>query len=135
MHILVDTCIWSIALRTNKIIHKQFIQELKELILDHRAHLIGPIKQELLSGITEKKQFIELRERLSVFSSLDIISTDYEVAAEFFNHCRVKGIQGSMINFLICAVAHRYEMPIFTNDNDFIYFKKILPIRLHQISD
>jgi predicted nucleic acid-binding protein len=51
-------------------------------------------------------------------------------AASFFNRCRRKGIQGSNTDFLICAAAHRHEVPIFTTDLDFPRFEKILPIAL-----
>jgi predicted nucleic acid-binding protein len=51
---------------------------------------------------------------------MPIDRSDYERAAHVFNACRRKGIQGSNIDFLICAVAHRHAMPIFTLDRDFI---------------
>jgi predicted nucleic acid-binding protein len=47
---------------------------------------------------------------------------DYELAAEFFNICRSKGIQGSNTDFLICAVAHRRSYSILSTDNDFQNF-------------
>jgi len=56
---------------------------------------------------------------------------DYERAAEFYNTCRKSGIQGSQIDFLICAVAAGREIPIFTTDNDFLLYAKYLSISLH----
>jgi predicted nucleic acid-binding protein len=56
---------------------------------------------------------------------------DYEEAAAFFNRCRGKGVQGSNTDFLICAVAVRYQAPILTTDEDFTNFARVLPIQLH----
>ena len=51
MKIIVDTCIWSIALRRNIVKENPYIEELKNLIEEVRVQFIGPIRQELLSGI------------------------------------------------------------------------------------
>ena len=97
------------------------------------AFLIGPIRQELLSGIRDARQFEGVRERLRGFPDVEIEVTDYESGADFYNRCRAVGIQGSHIDFLICAVAVRRAMSIFTTDRDFISFERVLPIRLHAI--
>ncbi len=102
-----------------------------ELIKEARAEIIGAIRQEILSGIKSKKQFEELREQLKEFKDLKVITSDYEKAAENFNSLRSKGIQGSNTDFLICAVAERLEIPIFTTDKDFLRFAKHLPIQLY----
>jgi predicted nucleic acid-binding protein len=129
MQVLVDTCVWSQALRRAN--ENKYACELRDVISDNRACLIGPIRQEILSGIREKKQFQILRDHLSSFPDLLIKTVDYETAAEFSNTVRGKGIQGSAIDFLICAVASRYSLLIFTVDNDFRHFSKYLPIKLY----
>ena len=48
MKVLVDTCVWSHALR-HKNPDKEQIKKLSDLITDGRSVLIGPVKQELLS--------------------------------------------------------------------------------------
>lgn len=65
--------------------------------------LIGPIRQEILSGIKDKKQFNLPREKLESFYDHKITWNDYKTVAEFFNLCRSKGIKGSNTDFLICA--------------------------------
>jgi len=133
MQVLVDTCIWSHALRKSKA-NNQYVHELRDLISDNRACLIGPIRQEILSGIRQKQHFKTLRDHLSAFPDLLIKTQDYESAAEFSNLARSKGIQGSAIDFLICAVAYRYSLLIYTVDDDFKYFRKHLPIKLYSPS-
>lgn len=131
MKILVDTCVWSLALRRDVPKPEHLVAELKELIRELRAQLIGPVRQELLSGIKSKNQFKRLKDHLSVFPDLPLQSEDFELAAEFFNLAISKGIQGSNTDFLICSLAHRHDMHIFTTDNDFQRFATVIPIRLH----
>lgn len=131
MRVLVDTCVWSQALRrTNDPNHHA--RALGEIISDNRACIIGPVRQEILSGIRHKEHFQTLREHLSAFPDLLIKTIDYEAAAEFSNSLRGKGIQGSAIDFLICAIADRYSLLIYTIDDDFKHFSKHLPIKLYK---
>ena len=132
MKVLVDTPIWSFAFRRSsnaeKSCPKRVVEELIELIREDRAVLIGPVRQEVLSGISNQKQFELLREKLKPFEDLAITTGDYELAADFNNQCRRKGIQGSHIDFLICAVASGNGIPIFTTDNDFSLYAKHIDI-------
>ena len=132
MKVLVDTCIWSLALRRKRGKQAPEVVELESLIQDKQVAMIGPVRQELLSGIKDPKQFDLLSERLASFPDLPITSQDYVAAARFFNTCRQQGIQGSNTDFLICSVAVANNFPIFTHDKDFALFSKCLPITLHQ---
>lgn len=133
MHVLVDTCVWSQALRRSEG-NNQHARELRDIISDNRACIMGPIRQEVLSGIRLKQHFQTLRDHLSAFPDLLIKTIDYECAADFSNLLRSKGIQGSAIDFLICAVAHRYSLLIYTLDDDFSHFVKHIPIKLYTFS-
>ena len=130
MKVIVDTCIWSLALRRNTVEDSPYIEELKNLIEEIRVQLIGPIRQELLSGIKVKQQFDTLKLRLEAFADIELETKDYELAAEYFNVARNKGIQGSNTDFLICAISSRRKMPILTTDKDFTSFQSIFPVSL-----
>jgi predicted nucleic acid-binding protein len=134
MKVLVDTCIWSYALRRSKPAdeHDLVIKELRHLIRDNRVQMTGPIRQEILSGIRDSAQFILLRDHLRDFPDLAVTSSDHERAAEIFNSLRAKGIQGSNTDFLLCALSERTGMPLFTTDNDFKLFSRHLPVKLHR---
>jgi predicted nucleic acid-binding protein len=132
MKVLVDTCVWSQLLRKTADENDPVVLELNELIKEYRVQMIGPIRQELLSGIKIKKQFTLLKKHLRAFSDLEIKTVDYEMAAQMNNACRRKGIQGSHIDFLICAVAERYDLTIFTVDADFKLYKRHIPIKLYK---
>ncbi|HEY6139267.1 MAG TPA: PIN domain-containing protein [Thermoanaerobaculia bacterium] len=130
MKVLIDTPIWSLVLRRRNP-DAAVISELSSLMEDDRIAIIGPIRQELLSGAKDKVQFERLRNELHDFPDTEIASSDYEEAASFSNECRRHGIQGSHIDFLICAVAVRNDFPIFTTDGDFAHFARVLPITLY----
>lgn len=128
----MDTSVWSAVLRRGKQAAWPPAGELRHLIADHRVDIIGPIRQELLSGIRDPSQFRKLEKHLAAFPDVPIETEDYVTAARFYNLCRSKGIQGSNTDFLICAVAVRNRLAIFTTDNDFARFAKHLPIVLHE---
>jgi predicted nucleic acid-binding protein len=100
MKILIDTPIWSKALRRRKIISD------------------------------DKNIVDNLKEKMNGFNDFPIGTADYELAAEYSNICRKNGIRGSNTDFLICALAVRNNFEIFTTDGDFNQYKKYLPIKL-----
>ena len=132
MKVLIDTCIWSEALRRssgNK--SSAHARDLQNLILDNRVQMIGAVRQELLSGIKQESQFRKLETNLRSFPDLIATTDDYVLAAKFFNLCRSKGVQGSNTDFLICAMAVNNKLPIYSTDGDFVHFSKHIPITLH----
>jgi len=132
--VLVDTPVWSLALRRQRddLSPRETVltKRLADLIRDGRAQLMGPIRQELLSGLRGEERLQKLRDYLRAFDEPDLRATDYEEAAAMNNRCRTHGIAGSTIDFLICSVAHRRNWEILTTDRDFLHFQKVLPIRL-----
>jgi predicted nucleic acid-binding protein len=129
--ILVDTSVWSQALRRHARVATPIVEELRALIDDGRVAIIGPIRQELLSGIRNRTSFERLRDRLRSFEAEVLTIEDFERAAEHFNTCRARGVHGSNTDFLICAAAERRALPIFTINTDFVRFARLLPIELH----
>jgi predicted nucleic acid-binding protein len=129
--VLVDTSVWSLALRRTGRSDSAERRELEDLVGEGRAGIIGPIRQEILSGVRNHDQFIGLRDRLRAFPDIEILTQDYEEAVVYFNRCRARGVQGSNTDFLICAVSVRREMPVFTVDGDFPRYARLLPIALH----
>ena len=134
MKVIIDTSIWSLALRREKSQDISILSKLESLINDFRVQLIGPIRQELLSGVKSEIQFKKLKTYLRSFPDYQIQSDDFELAAQFFNQCRSKGVQGSNTDFLICAIAINNNWQIFTSDQDFLHFQKIIPIQLYKFN-
>lgn len=137
MNVLVDTSVWSLAFRRREhdlaSAEKSIRRELIELVNEGRARLIGPIRQELLTGLKHQKEFERVREALRTFDDEELQTADFEEAAQSSNECRGKGIAGSPVDFLIGAVAMRNGWSIFTCDADFSRYARILPIRLHEV--
>jgi predicted nucleic acid-binding protein len=135
MMVLVDTSVWSLALRrkqTDLSLGEQGLKNaLQELVQDGRAQIVGPVRQELLSGIRDDGSFRKVRDALRAFDEPQLRIQDYEEAARINNVCRARGIAGSAIDFLICAVAHLRSWEVFTTDRDFARYSKVLPLRLY----
>lgn len=146
--VIIDTCIWSLALRGKTPRNIKVAEELATLIKENRAKIIGLIRQEILSGYSDWRsqsdvqstanresrltRYEKLRSKLKPFPNEQVIDIDYETAAEYSNICRSKGIQGSHIDFLICAVSNRLKMKIYTSDKDFTFYSQHLPIALYR---
>jgi predicted nucleic acid-binding protein len=135
MMVLADTPVWSLALRRRQRDlndrERKLTRSLAELISEGRVQMVGPIRQELLSGIREEAQFRKLCDYLRAFEEHPLEIGDYEEAAQMSNRCRARGIAGSAVDFLICAIAHRREWMILTTDQDFQNYAEVLPLRLY----
>lgn len=92
------------------------LAELKEAIRDHHAAIVGPIRQEILSGIRDPAQFVKTEALLDPFLDEEIVPADYLQAARLFNLCQDHGVQCGPVDILLCAVAARLRYGILTND-------------------
>lgn len=130
MKVIVDTTVWSLFLRREAGTSREEVKRLIKYIREGRALMLGIVRQELLSGIKDRQQFERLGDLLDGFPDILATSKDHRTAADFFNQCRSKGIQGSPVDFLICAIAHRISAPILTTDRDFGHYAEVIPIKL-----
>lgn len=132
--ILVDTPVWSMALRRRPDDlapgERRHTQVLYQIIDEGRAELLGPVRQELLSGLREERQFRRLRNYLRDFPDTGVSMEDYEEAARANNQCRRAGISASPVDMLLCAVAIHHDWEIFTTDRDFEHYQSVLKIKL-----
>jgi predicted nucleic acid-binding protein len=135
MNTLVDTSVWSLALRRQpkdlSAAEQSVVRELADLTHEGRARIIGMIRQELLSGIRMPAQYERLRVALRAFPDEPIDTSDYEAAARASNGCRARGNATSLVDALICQIALSRQWSIFTTDPDFKNYAKALPIKLH----
>lgn len=137
MNALVDTSVWSLALRRRardlNPAERSTVAELAELIKEGRARIIGLVRQELLSGIRSPAQYEKLRLSLRAFPDEPLDTRDYEAAAEASNDCRARGVVVSVVDILICSIALARGWSIFSTDPDFKNYAGILPIKLHAL--
>lgn len=134
MKVLVDTSIWSIALRRSQgnlaPWQQEAAKELAALIGDGRVVLVGPVRQELLSGLAEPRRFGILAEHLRAFPDVALASADWESVATIHNACRTQGIAGSSVDFVLCAVAIARGLELFTADQDFARYAGVVAVKL-----
>jgi len=130
--VILDTCVLSEHLRRNVSAPSGHALEVRRLAAAGQAVVIGTVHQEILSGIRIPAQFESALIALQATVFLACERSDYETAARFSNACRAAGVQGSLADFLICAVAARTRYPIYTVDKDFTRYAIHLPITLHR---
>lgn len=131
MTILVDSPIWSLSFRRATATSSE-ARLLGGLARKGQARIIGAVRQEVLSGIRSVDRFAYVRERLRAFPDVPLTTRHHELAAEFYNTCRARGVQGSHNDFLVCSVSVLDRLAIFTTDKDFRAYAKHLPIRLYE---
>lgn len=131
MKVIVDTCVWSLSLRrrdkSRMNAHElQMVARLSDTIKDGLATIIGPVRQEILSGIRDQAQFSRTEALLDPFLDEEINTTDYVGAARLFNACRSRGVACGATDILICAVAGQRQWDILTFDQGLIRCMELL---------
>jgi predicted nucleic acid-binding protein len=119
--LLVDTSVWSLALRRKNTVslgpdEQKLKAELVQAIQDGRVAMLGLLRQELLSGIKEKVQFDKVKAALDPYLDEPINTADHEYAARIYNECRNHGIEAGTVDILICAVAVRRGWEVLSGD-------------------
>jgi predicted nucleic acid-binding protein len=122
LKLLVDTSVWSLALRRKStaglsLEEQKLKSELVQAIQDGRVATLGLLRQELLSGIREKAQFDKLKAALDPYLDEPILTADYEYAARVFNECKNQGLEAGTVDILICAVAVRRGWQVLSGDS------------------
>lgn len=130
--VIVDTSVFSLFLRRNQQLNDSYLTLFHDLFEKDQIVLLGSVYQELLSGIRHQVQFNRLADILNGFDLILATTADHQEAAQFYNICRSNGVQGSAIDFLICAMANRRSHQILTLDADFELYAQHLPIHLLQ---
>lgn len=134
MKIIVDTSIWSLALRRHTPPINPESEALRKFIEQGEdIFLLGIILQEILQGVKEQAAFKRLNEHFEAFPMLEITREIYVKAAELKNHLSKNGIQVSTVDALIAAAAISNGYYLFTNDKDFSYIAKHSKLKLLKI--
>ena len=121
MKLLVDTSVWSLALRRKNTTslspdEQKLKAELVQAIHDGRVAMLGLLRQELLSGIKDNAQFDKVKAALRPYLDEPINTADHEYAARVYNECRIQGVEAGTVDILICAVAVRRGWDVLSVD-------------------
>lgn len=130
--IACDTSALSQFLRRSSSGTNEIARNVEILIESNQLALFGIVRQEILSGIKLPEHFERIEQATQALPIFCADNDDHTTAAKFFNVCRSKGIQGSPIDFLICAMAVRRRFPIYTTDPDFGLYEPLIPIELYR---
>lgn len=133
MSLLVDACVWSLSFRRRPgtpltAEQRRLVIELEEAIAGGRVSIIGVVRQEVLSGIRDKSQFLRTRQALEPFLDEEVAPDDYLEAARLFNLCLDQGVQCGAVDILIAALAARRNFTVLTYDQALIRCLKVLRI-------
>lgn len=131
MTLLVDTSVWSLALRRDVEATEPEVQELKDALLGSQTVITtGLVLQELLQGFSGPKAQAQIVER---FAALPLVQPDREDhihAAALRNACRKVGVQIGTIDALLAQLCIRHDMTLLTTDKDFRHAAKHCPLRI-----
>ena len=134
MKILIDTSIWSLALRRQSGVVNPESVMLRTLIEQGEdIHLLGIVLQEVLQGIKNPKDFHILKDYLDAFPLIELTREDYVKAAELKNRLIKKGKQISTIDALIASASISYSCYLFTTDKDFENIAQHSSLKLFKI--
>lgn len=132
MKVIVDTSVWSYALRhKGKMDKHPSLEILKDLIDgDDDIRILGVILQEILSGVKKQEDFERLRDYFLDIPLVEPGRMDYEDAARMRNELLGKGIQTTTIDALIAACSIRNGFCLLTADKDFFHMAKYVDLKL-----
>jgi predicted nucleic acid-binding protein len=127
--LLVDTSVWSLALRRDappalpEVGALRTALESGELVVS-----TGLILQELLQGFAGPRAQEAILDRFNALPFLIPERRDHVEAAVLRNQCRRKGIQVGTIDALLAALCIRHGLSILTRDDDFIRISEVAPL-------
>ena len=131
MTLLVDTSVWSLALRRDGSAAEPEVQVLKDALLGADVVVTtGLILQELLQGFAGPKAAAQIVERFAALPLLQPDRQDHIAAAELRNACRRVGVQVGTVDAVLAQLCIRHELTLLSTDKDFALAAKHCALRV-----
>lgn len=131
MNLLVDTSVWSLALRRDAPPTGREVNSLRRALEGEALVLTtGVILQELLQGIRGPKGREAIVARFVTLPFLVPDRQDHIDAATLHGACRRRGLQVGTIDVLLAQLCLRHELTILTTDRDFESIAAVVPLRV-----
>ncbi len=122
MTFLVDTSVWSLALRRDQAPGSPEVAVLRAVLEAGEAVLTtGLILQELLQGFSGPRAHEQLITQFSALPMLSPSRADHVEAAVLRNHCRRAGVQIGTIDALLAQLCIRHDITMLSADRDFVH--------------
>ncbi len=120
MRLLVDTSVWSLALRRDDDGEQPEVEALRGALLgEDLVATTGLVLQELLQGFSGPKAYDEIVERLSALQYVQPDRDDHIAAASLRNACRRAGVQLGTVDAVLAQLCIRHDLALLTTDTDF----------------
>lgn len=133
MRVLVDTSVWSLALRRGPLEAHPAVARLRGLLeADQDIVLMGCILQEVLQGFRSEPQLRRVSSFLEPVPLLELVREDYVSAARLRRRCASRGIAATTIDCQIAAAAMNHGCCLLTADSDFERIRGISKLKLLQ---
>jgi predicted nucleic acid-binding protein len=118
--LLVDTSVWSLALRRDAPPDVPEVRALRDALAGGEiVATTGVILQELLQGVVPERARAQIIERFEALEYLTPTRDDHVAAAGVRNTLRSAGVQVGTIDALIAHLAIATGHTLLTTDNDF----------------
>lgn len=131
MTLLVDTSVWSLALRRDAEATEPEVHHLEDALLGSEVVVTtGLVLQELLQGFSGPKAQAQIIERFAALPLLQPDRDDHVSAAALRNTCRQAGVQIGTIDALLAQLCVRHELTLLTTDRDFTHAAKHCALRV-----
>jgi predicted nucleic acid-binding protein len=118
--LLVDTSVWSLALRRDARAAGAEVKALRAALAGNQSVVTtGLILQELLQGFSGPRARREIIEKFSALPLIPPDRQDHIEAAELRNRCRRAGVQVGTIDALLIQLCVRHDLIMLTTDRDF----------------
>jgi predicted nucleic acid-binding protein len=129
--LLVDTSVWSLALRRDAEGTEPEVRQLKDALLGADVVVTtGLVLQELLQGFAGPKAREQIIDRFAALPLLQPDRQDHVDAAALRTACRQAGVQVGTIDALIAQLCIRHELVLLTTDRDFSHMARHCPLRV-----
>jgi predicted nucleic acid-binding protein len=130
MTFLVDTCVWSLALRRDTKATEPEVHQLKEALFGSEVVTTGLILQELLQGFSGPKAQAQIVECFAALPLIQPDRDDHINAAALRNTCRRAGVQIGTIDALLAQLCIRHKVTLLTTDKDFTHAARHCPLHI-----
>lgn len=131
MTLLVDTSVWSLALRRGGDGESKEVIALRDALAGTDSVVTtGLVLQELLQGFSGPKAKDAIVERFSALPLIQPDRQDHIAAAEVRNECRRSGVQIGTIDALLIQLCGRYDLTLLSTDRDFCNAAPCVPFKL-----
>lgn len=131
MTLLVDTSVWSLALRRDVEATEPQVRHLRDALLGTDEVVItGFVLQELLQGFSGPKARTRIVERFAALPQLTPDRQDHVDAAALHGTCRRAGVHLGTIDALLAQLCIRHDLTLLTTDRDFTNAARHCPLRV-----